>query len=911
MKHYRLLIIILILLVFSTSGYASNDYFDASTYHISAGARSRVSQINNPLDAIEAGFDLLPDEDDIKRGLINYVVGTGAANAYVVALTYAPPSYVDGMEIIFKAAATNTGASSINVNSLGVKSIVLSDGTDTAAGSIAANEIIHLRYNSTSGKFVGTFLGGGSMSAQDADSVAITGGTIAGVTISGTAGTISGGTINPALLQQSGVQAVTTTGIQTLTNKRLTNPKLNEAIQLTATATELNNLSTAFTLIGNHSDNIATAVTAIGATETTLLIDAAVPGDTTVPSTLRLWFVGGGSLTGTVEINSPAHITASPSQAIFSNTATIIWTDNGGIIYPEWWGIDGTADEVQFNAALDSGASVIEARGSSYTIAAKILPNSNQTLRGIGRPIIDAPAGTTDGRMISIESKDDVIVEGFVLEGHDLAIHGIGMMNGVNRITIQWNEINDVTQYGIVLADTATNGEGDDIKILYNTVTGVSIGATGVGIEIFPRFGTDSYSSRIEIAYNTVRDNANFGSGIKINNYKYGNIHNNYVEASVDSSNSQAGIVAGTSRRSIISNNIVYGTHNSGIGITGYSTADGGQSGRDLEISNNTIDGATNGIYGAQTIQGVINIAGNTISNAVSYGIWFTTAATDVNPSGIFNIVGNSTTKNITIEDDNSQGYKGVLIDGNSLYLGHIGVAAGVDRAIISNNLIRESTNQGIDVKADDVLIEGNTIIDANTDNNANTAGIMVTDADRPRILNNYVENIAGGSGNADFGIRLNNVDDAQILNSKFINMDTLAFSFVNTVDGLMGEEENIYIGTIAAGTTGYWPLMTQRSKVAFYQATLINELDIVQDAGNDSILSIYYNLADGTGSTSLVNVNTSVVNIDAFEPLDMRAVESALEIPAGATIKFRKATDSGAGQPVTKLVVNLKYLTY
>jgi len=164
----------------------SSDYFDSSDHQQVAATRARASAINNALDAIDTGLALLPTEANIKRGLINYGVDSGAADAYVVTLPYTAAALTDGMQVVFKASAANTGACTINVDSLGVKSIKRHDGTDPVAGDIGTNKITELRYNSTTTTFeiqgnVGMAAGAGTLSAQNANAVAITGGTITGV----------------------------------------------------------------------------------------------------------------------------------------------------------------------------------------------------------------------------------------------------------------------------------------------------------------------------------------------------------------------------------------------------------------------------------------------------------------------------------------------------------------------------------------------------------------------------------------------------------------------------------------------------------------------------------------------------------------------------------------------------------
>jgi hypothetical protein len=78
------------------------------------------------------------------------VSDTGAADAYVVALSPAATSYVTGMPVVFIAANDNTGASTINVNSLGVKTIKkLQGSSDLAQGDILAGGLVVLIYDGT------------------------------------------------------------------------------------------------------------------------------------------------------------------------------------------------------------------------------------------------------------------------------------------------------------------------------------------------------------------------------------------------------------------------------------------------------------------------------------------------------------------------------------------------------------------------------------------------------------------------------------------------------------------------------------------------------------------------------------------------------------------------------------------
>ena len=78
---------------------------------------------------------------------IPYVAAGGAANTYTATLNPAPTAYTEGMALAVKINADNTGASTINVNNLGAKSIKKPNGNDVSAGNLKTGSIYTLRYN--------------------------------------------------------------------------------------------------------------------------------------------------------------------------------------------------------------------------------------------------------------------------------------------------------------------------------------------------------------------------------------------------------------------------------------------------------------------------------------------------------------------------------------------------------------------------------------------------------------------------------------------------------------------------------------------------------------------------------------------------------------------------------------------
>ena len=112
------------------------------------GINSKISRNFTAYD-----YDALRQNADThtadKLNHVPYAVDSGAANAYVVTLSPAPTAYVDGMAVCVKITNASTGASTINVNGLGVKTILDSLGNAITSGGLKANTPYTLRYNGT------------------------------------------------------------------------------------------------------------------------------------------------------------------------------------------------------------------------------------------------------------------------------------------------------------------------------------------------------------------------------------------------------------------------------------------------------------------------------------------------------------------------------------------------------------------------------------------------------------------------------------------------------------------------------------------------------------------------------------------------------------------------------------------
>lgn len=84
----------------------------------------------------------------VQDSAFNTAGDTGAADAYVMALSPAITAYANNMVVWLRPANTNTGASTININSVGVKNIKIGS-TALSAGQLVAGQTYVLQYDGT------------------------------------------------------------------------------------------------------------------------------------------------------------------------------------------------------------------------------------------------------------------------------------------------------------------------------------------------------------------------------------------------------------------------------------------------------------------------------------------------------------------------------------------------------------------------------------------------------------------------------------------------------------------------------------------------------------------------------------------------------------------------------------------
>ena len=103
-----------------------------------------------PLSYLDTNFSQLSGAINDTLSYSNYLVDSGAANAYVVTFSGTlSVAYTAGLMIQFKVGNNNTGTSTLNVNSLGAKTIKNTDGTNLASGQLPAGSIALVQYDGT------------------------------------------------------------------------------------------------------------------------------------------------------------------------------------------------------------------------------------------------------------------------------------------------------------------------------------------------------------------------------------------------------------------------------------------------------------------------------------------------------------------------------------------------------------------------------------------------------------------------------------------------------------------------------------------------------------------------------------------------------------------------------------------
>ena len=121
---------------------------NAMTGNFNAGSNRLTS-----LAAATAATDA-PIASQIQDGSLTYAVDTGSANTYAISLTPNETAYAAGQVFFFKSTNANSGASTLNVDSIGAIDIKKYHNVALVSGDIVQNQLIGVVYDATTSDFV-------------------------------------------------------------------------------------------------------------------------------------------------------------------------------------------------------------------------------------------------------------------------------------------------------------------------------------------------------------------------------------------------------------------------------------------------------------------------------------------------------------------------------------------------------------------------------------------------------------------------------------------------------------------------------------------------------------------------------------------------------------------------------------
>lgn len=400
-------------------------------------------------------------------------------------------------------------------------------------------------------------------------------------------------------------------------------------------------------LLTNYA-TLADAVTTIGSTETTLVIDKddTLTANVTVPSTMNLRFVNGNMVTTSTYTLTVNGVIDAGRYQIFNDTGgTVNGTPLIKFAMPEWFGAahDGTTDDkTKIQSACDFHQAVLFSDGN-YRIASGVsITTANQYLVGTKDSIISAEDGTFN--MFTITSADGVVFDNITFYGGAVSgtsSHGI--------ISGDSNPSDNVTVRNCVFSgpDTTT-GLNTAVKI--DTCTGWLV--TGCRMErLFGQSGADGY-----------------------------------------------GVLMGAATNCVITNNHMVGSKAAGLTARHGVYLSAGTS--DCVVSNNYIDGFDFAGITQYATAAQDSCSNNIISHNVVKDCCFKQTATDAGIGVYGNSIKTSISGNHVIGSDAS----GIVVSCSS-------IADGIQDVIVCDNIIDDSRLFGMDIAgAARCTLDGNKI---------------------------------------------------------------------------------------------------------------------------------------------------------------------------------------------------------
>lgn len=132
----------------------TNDFYEFDPTFV-PGTTARADEVNTQYQAIQNAFDFLPNDNEaLTTDTAVFAPESGSGNAYVVTMPDTRTVNQDGDGIRCYVTHSNTGAATLNVDSIGAVALVDWDGTALTGSEIVSGRIYEFRYDATNVQFV-------------------------------------------------------------------------------------------------------------------------------------------------------------------------------------------------------------------------------------------------------------------------------------------------------------------------------------------------------------------------------------------------------------------------------------------------------------------------------------------------------------------------------------------------------------------------------------------------------------------------------------------------------------------------------------------------------------------------------------------------------------------------------------
>lgn len=475
---------------------------------------------------------------------------------------------------------------------------------------------------------------------------------------------------------------------------------------------------------------------------------------------------------GTLTVYSPANIIAGNRQYIFGSSLTVAFSVAGTV--SPFWNYPGTGSWHTYINALDgmlAADSTMLFPDGEYTSTAAVTPSDNRTWISESRWGAKLIQDTANDNVVTVSSKDNVIIDGFYIEGTDddadYSNRGVYLLTDCNKIEVKNCYITKVGRNAISLQQSANGVYPTNIKIHdnylgYNQGNGIFFNGvvTGEIVNNIIEYNGQShgsgsgYEAGVGIVLDCYYDNqvtdVIVAKNIIKNNYEGGIMANAPIdtifESNIVSDNGHSDFSSNTEDSNgiivrykytnlssylypdgcVVNSNIVKRSYRHGIALHGASNT---------EVENNLVfdngygyDSSCYGIYAylyGTARHKNVNLLGNTIqkTSGSSYQKW------GIRIEGILGgaVNGNmlyqsGSTGQIQILGEASYLVEAMNVINNTMYSDNTETAAIVmnyfTKSVVDNNYVYNAGTYGMSLGANCTSItigEDNKIFDANT----------------------------------------------------------------------------------------------------------------------------------------------------------------------------------------------------